>query len=187
MGIVPATIFTSRVNAPYSFPLIIRTIKNCIRSTGRRELKYIYIWEHGYDFIPMCELILALELATSLKYMTWFRHHGKPYLLPEEQKTREHCRRSPRRTRMNPRLGVHAFVELSSTPNPQVASMAAPPPYHYPSIVSQTHPVTQRDDIQRQPSMTRHSSTEERKENKDKDGGQGEDEDNKAEMPEHQL
>lgn len=98
--------------------------------------KYIYILEHRYDFIPLHEPILTLELTVSLDYITWFRHHNKSYLLLEEERTRQHRCRRPRRHRMNPRLGVHISIEWSSTPTPHVAPMVAPPSNQYDSYYS---------------------------------------------------
>ncbi|MBA0678017.1 hypothetical protein Goari_019384 [Gossypium aridum] len=49
--------------------------------------KYIYIWEH--------------------------KLHGKPYLLPDEERSRQHHRRRPRRPYMNIRPGVNASLESS--------------------------------------------------------------------------
>ncbi|MBA0564505.1 hypothetical protein Golob_009443, partial [Gossypium lobatum] len=75
--------------------------------------------------------ILALKLATSLNYMTWFRHHGKPYPLSEDERIRQHCHRRPIRPLMNPRSGVHASMESSSTPTPHMAPVVAPPSSQY--------------------------------------------------------
>ncbi|MBA0870975.1 hypothetical protein Goshw_019613 [Gossypium schwendimanii] len=43
------------------------------------------------------------ELATSLDYMDWFRHHEKPYLLLASERSRQHHRRRPRQGSINPR------------------------------------------------------------------------------------
>ncbi|MBA0550437.1 hypothetical protein Golob_021385 [Gossypium lobatum] len=155
--------------------------------------KYIYIWEHRYNFLPMCEPILAPELKTSPEYMTWFRYHSKSYLLSEEKKTKQFHQRRPRRPHMNPRSGVHALMESSSAPNPQVTPMATPPssqygvfvapppspvPYGVPMptttptyLPSLTIPTFYPDNKRWKPRMTQHSSTEERKE--DEDEGRG--------------
>ncbi|KAG8503497.1 hypothetical protein CXB51_001479 [Gossypium anomalum] len=47
--------------------------------------EYIEIWENRYDHISNREPIIILELACTPDYMPWFRIHGKPYLLSEEQ------------------------------------------------------------------------------------------------------
>ncbi|MBA0615029.1 hypothetical protein Godav_015228 [Gossypium davidsonii] len=39
-----------------------------------------------YKFLPIHEPIAALELAYYLEYMSWFRVHGKTYLLSKEVK-----------------------------------------------------------------------------------------------------
>ncbi|KAH1057165.1 hypothetical protein J1N35_035230 [Gossypium stocksii] len=46
---------------------------------------YIEMWENRYDYIPTREPIIVPELACVLEYMPWFRIHGKPYLLSEEE------------------------------------------------------------------------------------------------------
>ncbi|MBA0679657.1 hypothetical protein Goari_011414 [Gossypium aridum] len=43
--------------------------------------KYFEMWEHRYDYLPMHEPFLTLELAKSPDYMDLFR---------------QHCRRRPR-------------------------------------------------------------------------------------------
>ncbi|MBA0633813.1 hypothetical protein Godav_029675 [Gossypium davidsonii] len=48
-------------------------------------LEYIEMWENRYDHIPARELIIVPELACTPDYISWFRIHGKPYLLSEEQ------------------------------------------------------------------------------------------------------
>ncbi|MBA0872161.1 hypothetical protein Goshw_008250 [Gossypium schwendimanii] len=64
---------------------------------------------------------IGIQLATFLDYMIWFRHHNKPYLLSEEERTRQHRHRRPRQSCMNPRSGVHASMESSSAPTLYVA------------------------------------------------------------------
>ncbi|MBA0571342.1 hypothetical protein Golob_004921, partial [Gossypium lobatum] len=71
------------------------------------------------------------DLVTSPNYMTWFRLHSKLYLLLEEERSRQYRRRRPRRPCMNPRSGVHASMESSSTPTPHEAPMGAQPPDQY--------------------------------------------------------
>ncbi|KAK5842885.1 hypothetical protein PVK06_005301 [Gossypium arboreum] len=48
--------------------------------------KYIKIWENRYDHIHDRESIIVPELVCTPDYMPWFRIHGKPYLLLEEQR-----------------------------------------------------------------------------------------------------
>ncbi|MBA0725152.1 hypothetical protein Golax_021757, partial [Gossypium laxum] len=49
----------------------------------------INIWEHRYNFILIRKPIITRELTTTLKYMSWFRHHDKPYLLLKEERGRQ--------------------------------------------------------------------------------------------------
>ncbi|KAG8491259.1 hypothetical protein CXB51_014433 [Gossypium anomalum] len=53
--------------------------------------KYIKIWENWYDHIPDRKPIIVLELACTPDYMPWFKIHGKPYLLSEEQRRQQIC------------------------------------------------------------------------------------------------
>ncbi|KAH1073899.1 hypothetical protein J1N35_026227 [Gossypium stocksii] len=50
---------------------------------------YIEMWENRYDYIPTREPIIVPELACVPEYMPWFRIHGKPYLLSEEERRRQ--------------------------------------------------------------------------------------------------
>ncbi|KAG8489160.1 hypothetical protein CXB51_017141 [Gossypium anomalum] len=50
---------------------------------------YIEMWKNQYDYIPTREPIIVPELACVPKYMPWFRIHGKPYLLLEDERRRE--------------------------------------------------------------------------------------------------
>ncbi|MBA0635740.1 hypothetical protein Godav_029460, partial [Gossypium davidsonii] len=63
------------------------------------DIEYIKIWENQYDHIPTREPIIIPELACVPDYIPWFRIHGKPYLLSEEQRRYkirvERERRSP--------------------------------------------------------------------------------------------
>ncbi|MBA0626952.1 hypothetical protein Godav_004520, partial [Gossypium davidsonii] len=49
------------------------------------------MWENRYDYIPTREPIIIPKLACMLDYMQWFKIHGKPYLLSEEQRHRQLC------------------------------------------------------------------------------------------------
>ncbi|KAG8493069.1 hypothetical protein CXB51_010377 [Gossypium anomalum] len=55
----------------------------------RQWSKYIKMWESRYDYIPIREPIIIPELACMPEYMSWFKIHGKPYLLSEEEKRRQ--------------------------------------------------------------------------------------------------
>ncbi|KAG8497430.1 hypothetical protein CXB51_008751 [Gossypium anomalum] len=50
---------------------------------------YIEMWKNRYDYIPTRESIIVPELACVPEYMPWFRIHGKPYLLSEEERRRQ--------------------------------------------------------------------------------------------------
>ncbi|KAH1091267.1 hypothetical protein J1N35_018524 [Gossypium stocksii] len=49
------------------------------------HMEYINLWNNRYNFLPIRKPIIVMELAYDLEYMSWFRHHGKPYLLAEER------------------------------------------------------------------------------------------------------
>ncbi|KAK5770355.1 hypothetical protein PVK06_046505 [Gossypium arboreum] len=66
-------------------------------------LEYIEILENIYNHIPNREPIIILELACTLDYMPWFRIHGKPYLLSEDQTRWQICVERERRGPLNPK------------------------------------------------------------------------------------
>ncbi|MBA0805297.1 hypothetical protein Gohar_004821 [Gossypium harknessii] len=57
--------------------------------------KYMKIWENQYDNIPTDEPIIVSELACDPNYMSWFRIHGKPYLLLKEKRRRAYAITDP--------------------------------------------------------------------------------------------
>ncbi|KAG8485560.1 hypothetical protein CXB51_018921 [Gossypium anomalum] len=59
-----------------------------------------------YEFLPNRKPIIARELAYDSKYMSWFRHHIKSYLLEEEARGRQRHTRRPRQVFRNPRFRV---------------------------------------------------------------------------------
>ncbi|MBA0634509.1 hypothetical protein Godav_025053 [Gossypium davidsonii] len=61
------------------------------------------MWENQYDNIPIREPIIIPELTCKPDYMSWFRIHGKPYLLLEKQRRRQFCVERERRGPLNPR------------------------------------------------------------------------------------
>ncbi|MBA0772095.1 hypothetical protein Gotri_007532, partial [Gossypium trilobum] len=63
--------------------------------------KYIEMWENQYDNIPIHEPNIILELACDPDYIPWFRIHGKPYLLSEEERRRQICVERERRGPLN--------------------------------------------------------------------------------------
>ncbi|MBA0879062.1 hypothetical protein Goshw_019670, partial [Gossypium schwendimanii] len=52
------------------------------------RLEHIEMWKNRYDHLPTREPIIVPELVCVLDYMPWFRIHGKPYLLSEEERRR---------------------------------------------------------------------------------------------------
>ncbi|KAG8474274.1 hypothetical protein CXB51_034147 [Gossypium anomalum] len=55
----------------------------------RQWSEYIEMWKNRYDYIPTREPIIVPELAYVPEYMPWFRIHGKPYLLSEDERRRQ--------------------------------------------------------------------------------------------------
>ncbi|KAK5812560.1 hypothetical protein PVK06_027995 [Gossypium arboreum] len=64
---------------------------------------YIQMWEDRYDYIPTREPIIIPELACIPEYMPWFRIHGKPYLLLEDERQQQLRIQRERRGPLNPR------------------------------------------------------------------------------------
>ncbi|KAK5839787.1 hypothetical protein PVK06_008626 [Gossypium arboreum] len=64
---------------------------------------YIEMWENRYDYIPTREPIIVPKLACVAEYMPWFRIHGKPYLLSEEERRRQIRAQRERRGPLNPK------------------------------------------------------------------------------------
>ncbi|MBA0650118.1 hypothetical protein Goklo_017590, partial [Gossypium klotzschianum] len=67
-----------------------------------RQLIPVAPEEDRYDYIPTRELIIIIELACVPEYMPWFRIHGKPYLLSEEERWRQLRVQRERRDPLNP-------------------------------------------------------------------------------------
>ncbi|KAA3466679.1 serine/threonine-protein phosphatase 7 long form-like protein [Gossypium australe] len=61
------------------------------------------MWNNRYDILPTCEPIIVPELACDLKYIPWFRIHGKLYLYREEARSHHPHNSRPRRVPLNPR------------------------------------------------------------------------------------
>ncbi|KAH1122142.1 hypothetical protein J1N35_005302 [Gossypium stocksii] len=102
---------------------------------------YIEMWENRYDYIPTREPIIVPELACVPKYMLWFKIHGKPYLLSEEERRRQIRVQRERRGPLNPRrmddhasLSIAAIQSLSpstappQSPGPTTAPVQSPGP-----------------------------------------------------------
>ncbi|MFQ6627551.1 hypothetical protein Gotur_004767, partial [Gossypium turneri] len=114
-----------RVNHLYTFPLVTR-------------------WSHSpsYRGIPTAlediRLLLDQRSEAHVKsacdpdYMPWFRIHGKPYLLSEEERRRQIYAKRERRGPLNPRTrggeaGLSTAPTQSSAPTEQ-ATMPTPQP-----------------------------------------------------------
>ncbi|KAA3483776.1 serine/threonine-protein phosphatase 7 long form-like protein isoform X3 [Gossypium australe] len=100
--------------------------------------KHINLWDNRYKVLPSREAIIALELACNPKYMSWFRVHGKPYLLAEEVKGRQQHTRRPRRMPRHLRLSMFRAL----TGSPVVMPLVYGTQYSYTPtpMVSQTPP-----------------------------------------------
>ncbi|KAH1130111.1 hypothetical protein J1N35_001489 [Gossypium stocksii] len=109
---------------------------------------YIKMWENRYDYIPTREPIIVLELACVPEYMPWFRIHGKPYLLSEEERRRQIRVERERRGPLNPRRrddDVNQPIAATQPPGPtvqqttptsqpfQMMSGMYPSPFMYPN------------------------------------------------------
>ncbi|MBA0723172.1 hypothetical protein Golax_003780 [Gossypium laxum] len=86
---------------------------------------YIEIWNNRYNFLLIRNTIFVPELACYPDYMPWFRIHGKPYLLNEENRRRHPHTSRPRWAPLNPMSGE---TGPSSVPTQEPASMASAPP-----------------------------------------------------------
>ncbi|KAG8502695.1 hypothetical protein CXB51_000515 [Gossypium anomalum] len=104
--------------------------------------------KNRYDYIPNRKPIIVPELACILDYMPWFRIHGKPYLLSEEQRHRQSRIERERRSPLNLRrrddgTGQSTVPTQSPSPMPQLMTHtlqplqimpgAYPSPYMYPN------------------------------------------------------
>ncbi|KAG8485385.1 hypothetical protein CXB51_021409 [Gossypium anomalum] len=112
---------------------------------------YIEMWKNQYDYIPTREPIIVPELACVPEYMPWFRIHGKPYLLSEEERRRQIRVQRERRGPLNPRrrdddAGPSTTPTQSAGPSTapiQLASPSTASPQSPGPIVQQTTPTSQ--------------------------------------------
>ncbi|KAG8481352.1 hypothetical protein CXB51_026288 [Gossypium anomalum] len=98
---------------------------------------YIQMWEDQYNYIPNREPIIVPELACVPKYMPWFRIHGKPYLLSEEERQRQLRVQRERRGPLNPRRrddDTGPSIEPTQSPGPAIGPTQSPSPTVQPSI-----------------------------------------------------
>ncbi|KAH1114233.1 hypothetical protein J1N35_007611 [Gossypium stocksii] len=87
------------------------------------------MWENQYDYIPTQEPIIVPKLACVSKYMPWFRIHGKPYLLSEDERRRQIRVQRKRRGPLNPRRrDDHASPSIAAiqSPGPSTAPPQSP-------------------------------------------------------------
>ncbi|MBA0878701.1 hypothetical protein Goshw_010467 [Gossypium schwendimanii] len=78
------------------------------------------MWEDRYDYIPIQELIISPELAYVPEYMSWFKIHGKPYLLAEQERQRQLRVQRERCGPLNPRR-MDDDAGPSQSPDPSQA------------------------------------------------------------------
>ncbi|KAG8473023.1 hypothetical protein CXB51_034913 [Gossypium anomalum] len=114
---------------------------------------YIEMWENRYDYIPTREPIIIPDLACIPEYMPWFRIHGKPYLLSEEERRRQIHVQRERRGPLNPRRrdddagpsiaptqSVGPSTVPPQSPGPTVQQMT-PTSQPFPSPIPGTYPI----------------------------------------------
>ncbi|KAK8361683.1 hypothetical protein V6Z12_A03G054300 [Gossypium hirsutum] len=100
------------------------------------------MWEDRYDYIPTREPIIVPELACVPEYMPWFRIHGKPYLLLEEERQRQLRVQRERRGPLNPRRrddDTGPSTAPTQSPSPATGPTQSPGPTVQPSTpIAQT-------------------------------------------------
>ncbi|KAG8483054.1 hypothetical protein CXB51_021944 [Gossypium anomalum] len=97
---------------------------------------YIQMWEDRYDYIPTREPIIVPELAYVPEYMPWFRIHGKPYLLSEEERQQQLRAQRERRGPLNPRRrddDAGPSTAPTQSPSPATRPTQSPGPIVQPS------------------------------------------------------
>ncbi|MBA0607906.1 hypothetical protein Godav_020169 [Gossypium davidsonii] len=104
----------------------LKSLMNFTRSTCRREPMKIDL-----NSMP------NISTSGNIDYITWFKLHGKLYLLSEEERSKQIHRKRPTRPHMRPRLGVHVSSSSSSPPTPNTTLMSAPPLSQYDSYFSE--------------------------------------------------
>ncbi|MBA0673728.1 hypothetical protein Goklo_029659, partial [Gossypium klotzschianum] len=112
---------------------------------------YIKMWKDRYDYIPLREPIIVLELACVSEYMSWFRIHGKPYLLSTEERQWQLLVQRERRGPLNPRRrddDAGLSTRPRQSPDPSLAPTQSPGPATAPTqspdpVVQLTIPTAQ--------------------------------------------
>ncbi|MBA0772402.1 hypothetical protein Gotri_007786, partial [Gossypium trilobum] len=94
--------------------------------------EYIKMWENWYDHIPTREPTIVLELACALDYIPWFKIHGKPYLLLEEQRRWQMRVEREQRGPLKPKrrdddMGPSTVPTQSPSPTPQQTTLTLQP------------------------------------------------------------
>ncbi|MBA0879199.1 hypothetical protein Goshw_023596, partial [Gossypium schwendimanii] len=81
-----------------------------------------------YAYILIREPIIVSELACVPEYMSWFRIHGKPYLLSPKERQRQFRVQRERRGPLNPRRDYDAgeFPSPFMYPNPYMFPFLSP-------------------------------------------------------------
>ncbi|KAK5839254.1 hypothetical protein PVK06_008030 [Gossypium arboreum] len=94
------------------------------------------MWQDLYDYIPTREPIVVPELAYVPEYMPWFRIHGKPYLLSEEERQGQLHVQKERRGPLNPRRrddNTGPSTVPTQSPGPAIGPTQSPGPTVQPS------------------------------------------------------
>ncbi|MFQ6658633.1 hypothetical protein Gotur_027806 [Gossypium turneri] len=89
------------------------------------------MWEDWYDYIPTQEQIIVPELACVPEYMSWFRIHGKSYLLSTEERQRQLHVQRERRGPLNLRRrddDVGLLMRPRQSPGPSSAPIQSSSP-----------------------------------------------------------
>ncbi|KAH1039659.1 hypothetical protein J1N35_041402 [Gossypium stocksii] len=148
-----------RVNHPHTFPLITRFRQpipvapeklDDEHKTDLRQLNtdwpkywsdYIKMWKNRYDYIPTRESIIVPKLACVPEYMSWFKIHGKPYLLSEKERRRQIRVKRERWGHLNPkRRNDHASPSIAAI---QLLGPSTVPPQSPGPTVQPTTPTSQ--------------------------------------------
>ncbi|MBA0695985.1 hypothetical protein Goari_002575, partial [Gossypium aridum] len=144
--------------------------------------KYINIWEHRYEIIPMPNLVLALELATSRRRPRRFRMNPKSGVMPPQQSIFFAPPLSPTLYYMTipttTLVYLTSLIILTFYPQSSYATSYAYLPImlqtpsmslFYPGGLSWQQPVSRADNIRWQPRTTPHSTKEKQDEDENED------------------
>ncbi|PPR90359.1 hypothetical protein GOBAR_AA30327 [Gossypium barbadense] len=92
------------------------------------------IFHCHHKTLKHCTSLICVGKAMKPEYIPWFKHHGKPYLLPIEARSEKIHLKRPQQLPQNPRSKLHSVTGSSSASTQQGAQMFAPhfgqfPPY----------------------------------------------------------